>query len=65
MCCDETPSSEPRVGARVAIVSRSQGNLGNLLFLNPSAPGSSVATHVTFNPGEGVVMNDNVLVSIQ
>ncbi|KAK4191322.1 hypothetical protein QBC35DRAFT_487925 [Podospora australis] len=50
MCGPETPSHTPRVGARVDFHSRTpgQGVLGNLVFLNPSTPSSSQATHVRF-----------------
>lgn len=68
MCCSETtPSSTPRVGARVDFFSSSRGHLGNLLFLNPSAPASPLATHVRFSPKNGIPMNDHegVTVSIQ
>ncbi|KAK0636126.1 hypothetical protein B0T17DRAFT_503605 [Bombardia bombarda] len=67
MCCgEESPSSTPRVGARVDFFSQTQGSLGNLLFLNPSSPSSPLATHARFSPKEGVVMDtdDSVLVSI-
>ncbi|KAK3403269.1 hypothetical protein B0T20DRAFT_21503 [Sordaria brevicollis] len=53
MCGPETPSSTPRVGARVDFfASSSSGShrhlLGNLLFLNPSTPNSQQATHFSF-----------------
>ncbi|KAK4153050.1 hypothetical protein C8A00DRAFT_43987 [Chaetomidium leptoderma] len=50
MCGQETPSTTPRVGARVDFFSPTgRGNLGNLLFLNPSSPSSRHATHVRFH----------------
>ncbi|KAL2162914.1 hypothetical protein VTH06DRAFT_6750 [Thermothelomyces fergusii] len=50
MCGPETPSTTPRVGARVDLSSPTgRGSLGNLLFLNPSAPSSTHATHVRFH----------------
>ncbi|SPQ21378.1 12feb793-2eca-4160-99e4-e2aa8f242210 [Thermothielavioides terrestris] len=53
MCGPETPSSTPRVGARVdffpaAGVAATQLPVGNLLFVNPTSPSSSHATHVRF-----------------
>ncbi|KAH6641306.1 hypothetical protein F5144DRAFT_618869 [Chaetomium tenue] len=49
MCGPETPSSTPRIGARVDLSSPSgRGSLGNLLFLNPTSPSSAHATHVRF-----------------
>ncbi|KAK4138463.1 hypothetical protein BT67DRAFT_431070 [Trichocladium antarcticum] len=51
MCGEETtPSNTPRIGARVDFFSTSGHNthLGNLLFLNPSTPSSTHATHVRF-----------------
>lgn len=73
MCGPETPSSTPRVGARVDFFSRtSSGPIGNLLFLNPSSPSSSHATHVRFHqpPRDGkldpsIDITDQILVSIQ
>ncbi|KAK0619406.1 hypothetical protein B0T14DRAFT_603230 [Immersiella caudata] len=62
MCGDETPSSTPRVGARVDFFS-----LGNLLFHNPTTPNSPLATHVRFNPREHdptQADDDDLLVSI-
>ncbi|GAB1314768.1 hypothetical protein MFIFM68171_04978 [Madurella fahalii] len=72
MCGPETPSSTPRVGARVDFFSRSSssGPVGNLLFLNPSAPSSSQATHVRFhqpcqaNHSSGINIAEQILVSI-
>ncbi|KAK3937725.1 hypothetical protein QBC46DRAFT_392037 [Diplogelasinospora grovesii] len=64
MCGHETPSSTPRVGARVDLFSRSEGFLGNLVFLDPSIPDSALATHVRFTPRVGATMDDRVLVSI-
>ncbi|KXX78770.1 hypothetical protein MMYC01_204409 [Madurella mycetomatis] len=70
MCGPETPSSTPRVGARVDF-SSSSGTVGNLLFLNPSAPSSSQATHVRFhqpcqaNLGPSINTAEQILVSIQ
>ncbi|KAK3359487.1 hypothetical protein B0T25DRAFT_447855 [Lasiosphaeria hispida] len=61
---DCTPSSTPRVGARVDFFSQNQGHLGNLLFLDPSTPSSATATHVRFSPKEGVAIDDRILVSI-
>ncbi|AEO56668.1 hypothetical protein MYCTH_2301829 [Thermothelomyces thermophilus ATCC 42464] len=50
MCGPETPSATPRVGARVDLSSPTgRGSLGNLLFLNPSSPSSTHATHVRFH----------------
>jgi hypothetical protein len=54
MCGQETPSSTPRVGARVDFhpASGLQHNhlpVGNLVFLNPSSPTSCRATHVRFS----------------
>ncbi|KAH8882292.1 hypothetical protein GQ53DRAFT_460056 [Thozetella sp. PMI_491] len=63
MCGPDTPSG-PREGARVDFFSRARGALGNLVFLDPAAPNSSVATHVRFTPGDGVALSDSVLVSI-
>ncbi|EAA32342.3 hypothetical protein GE21DRAFT_7634 [Neurospora crassa] len=53
MCGPETPSSTPRIGARVDFFSspsssRDRHLLGNLLFLNPSTPNSQEATHFSF-----------------
>ncbi|EGO60867.1 hypothetical protein NEUTE1DRAFT_57728 [Neurospora tetrasperma FGSC 2508] len=53
MCGPDTPSSTPRIGARVDFFSspsssRDRHLLGNLLFLNPSTPNSQEATHFSF-----------------
>ncbi|KAK1779080.1 hypothetical protein QBC45DRAFT_146684 [Copromyces sp. CBS 386.78] len=53
MCGPETPSSTPRIGARVDFFSSSPSSrdrhlLGNLLFLNPSNHNSQQATHFSF-----------------
>ncbi|KAK3370441.1 hypothetical protein B0H63DRAFT_316061 [Podospora didyma] len=64
MCCGESSSTTPRVGARVDFFSRTQGNVGNLFFVNPSEPSSLLATHVRFSPRDGMAMDDRVLVSI-
>ncbi|KAM7210928.1 hypothetical protein V8F06_013685 [Rhypophila decipiens] len=49
MCCSDETISSSRVGARVDLSSPTgQGQIGNLLFLNPAFPGSSQATHVQF-----------------
>jgi hypothetical protein len=72
MCGEETtPTATPRIGARVDFFSPT-GHLGNLLFLNPSTPSSTQATHVRFqqsnpNPRPSTPNDDDdqVLVSIQ
>ncbi|KAK0727604.1 hypothetical protein B0T26DRAFT_868862 [Lasiosphaeria miniovina] len=65
MCGEEhTPSSAPRIGARVDFFAQGRGPVGNLLFLDPSVPGSSRATHIRFSPRAGVALDDGVLVSI-
>ncbi|KAK4114656.1 hypothetical protein N656DRAFT_843380 [Canariomyces notabilis] len=82
MCGPETPSSTPRVGARVDFFSHTSSScsssdsnsrpIGNLLFLNPSSPSSSLATHVRFQqPPRADKLNsskslstDSILVSI-
>ncbi|KAK4209156.1 hypothetical protein QBC37DRAFT_430773 [Rhypophila decipiens] len=52
MCCSDETISSSRVGARVDLSSPTgQGQIGNLLFLNPAFPGSSQATHVQFTSG--------------
>lgn len=55
MCCSDETISSDRVGARVDFFTpSSQGTrghvqmIGNLLFLDPSCPTSSSATHVWF-----------------
>lgn len=67
MCGEETPSNTPRVGARVDLYSpASNSPLSNLLFLNPSAPSSSRATHVRFQPDSALTDEERQLVvSIQ
>jgi hypothetical protein len=68
MCGEQTPSSTPRIGARVDFFApSSEGHfpLGNLLFLNPSSPSSSHATHVRFHHSRPSPLDDSVLVSIQ
>lgn len=67
MCGPETPSSTPRIGARVDLSSPTgRGILGNLLFLNPTSPSSAHATHVRFiQPATSIPpFDDNLLVSI-
>ncbi|KAK4446830.1 hypothetical protein QBC34DRAFT_410923 [Podospora aff. communis PSN243] len=62
MCGPSTPSSTPRIGARVDLFS-----LGNLLFHNPTTPNSPLATHVRFSPRDYTQTetdNDDLLVSI-
>ncbi|KAL2152288.1 hypothetical protein VTH82DRAFT_5472 [Thermothelomyces myriococcoides] len=50
MCGPETESKTPRIGARVDLCSPAgRSGLGNLLFLNPSSPSSTQATHVQFH----------------
>ncbi|KAK3308351.1 uncharacterized protein B0T15DRAFT_105889 [Chaetomium strumarium] len=54
MCGEETPSSTPRVGARVDFypasgLQHTHLPVGNLVFLNPSSPSSCHATHVRFS----------------
>ncbi len=63
--CGQDTSGKARGGARVDFYSQIQGALGNLIFLDPAAPNSSVATHVRFTPREDVVVEDLILVSIQ
>ena len=81
MCGPETPSTTPRVGARVDFfpapgLTRTGLPLSNLLFLNPSSPSSRHATHVRFHHSSPVSSSDpscsgnsendeSVLVSIQ
>ena len=70
MCGPSTPSSTPRIGARVDLSPPTgRGILGNLLFLNPTSPSSSHATHVRFHRAKPSPLVDNdddsVLVSIQ
>ncbi|KAL2195163.1 hypothetical protein P885DRAFT_79603 [Corynascus similis CBS 632.67] len=74
MCGPETLSATPRVGARVDLSSPAgRGSLGNLLFLNPSSPASSHATHVRFHRpskssllggGQDIYSDSGILVSI-
>ncbi|KAK3297139.1 uncharacterized protein B0H64DRAFT_119095 [Chaetomium fimeti] len=69
MCGPETPSSTPRIGARVDLSSPTgRGSLGNLLFLNPTSPSSVHATHVRFfhpaQPAASNPLDDSLLVSI-
>ncbi|KAK4148325.1 uncharacterized protein C8A04DRAFT_24134 [Dichotomopilus funicola] len=70
MCGPETPSSTPRIGARVNLFSPG-GSLGNLLFHNPCSPSSLHATHVRFVPNSNssaspatTAPDENVLLSI-
>jgi hypothetical protein len=76
MCGEQTPSPTPRVGARVDFFSppkqggRPGGHLplGNLLFLNPSSPTSSHATHIRFlqpTSTSSQQLHNDLLVSIQ
>lgn len=72
MCGEETPSSTPRIGARVdffpaAGLTPMHLPVGNLLFLDPTAPSSSHATHVRFQQPLPLAVHpdDTVLVSIQ
>lgn len=68
MCGPETPSSTPRVGARVDFFPAAGHTLplGNLLFLNPSSPTSRHATHVRFRQSSSTsCVDSSVLVSIQ
>ncbi len=76
MCGQETPSSTPRIGARVDFFpapghTQSHLPLGNLLFVNPTSPTSSHATHVRFLQHHSPLNNDDknnnnaLLVSIQ
>lgn len=62
---EDTPSSTPRVGARVNFFSQDYGHLGNLVFHNPRAPTSPLATHAQFSSTDGLELRDDVLVSIQ
>ncbi|KAK4041270.1 hypothetical protein C8A01DRAFT_14967 [Parachaetomium inaequale] len=67
MCGPSTPSSTPRIGARVDLSPPTgRGTLGNLLFLNPTSPSSSHATHVRFHRAAkpSPLVDDSVLVSI-
>lgn len=65
MCGSDT-STTVRVGARVDLFSESQC-LGSLLFLDPSSPGSTVATHVRFAAacGDSGQVRSQLVVSIQ
>lgn len=74
MCGPETPSSTPRIGARVDLCSPTgRGSLGNLLFLNPTSPSSAHATHVRFfqpaakstTTSTPTPLDDSLLFSIQ
>ncbi len=74
MCGQETPSSTPRIGARVDFFpapghTHSHLPLGNLLFVNPTSPTSSHATHVRFLQHHSPLNDDDndssLLVSIQ
>ena len=70
MCGQATPSSTPRIGARVDFFSptnpgKTATSLGNLLFLNPSTPSSTHATHVRFQHPSPSNLYDGLLVSIQ
>lgn len=62
---EDTPSSTPRVGARVNFFSQDHGHLGNLVFHNPRTPTSALATHAQFSSTDGLELRDDVLVSIQ
>ncbi|KAK4100208.1 hypothetical protein N658DRAFT_524991 [Parathielavia hyrcaniae] len=68
MCGEQTPSTTPRIGARVdfhPLSPQAHLPLGNLLFLNPSSPASSHATHVRFqHHSKSPVTDEAVLVSI-
>ncbi|KAK0652799.1 hypothetical protein B0T16DRAFT_406838 [Cercophora newfieldiana] len=68
MCGPCHPSSTPRIGARVdfhsPIANARSMPLGNLLFHNPSAPNSPLATHVRFSPPGPTEIDDELLVSI-
>ncbi|KAK1761971.1 hypothetical protein QBC33DRAFT_502067 [Phialemonium atrogriseum] len=65
--CGHDTSTTPRIGARVDLFSRAtSGPLGNLIFLDPSEPDSTVATHVRFTPeDDGLDADSQILVSIQ
>ncbi|KAK4234283.1 hypothetical protein C8A03DRAFT_47351 [Achaetomium macrosporum] len=73
MCGEETPSSTPRVGARVDFypasgLQHTHLPVGNLVFLNPSSPSSCHATHVRFSQRPSTTQTyedgESVLVSI-
>ncbi|KAM7202549.1 hypothetical protein V8F20_004338 [Naviculisporaceae sp. PSN 640] len=71
MCCSDERISADRVGARVdfftASNNRARGQMvGNLLFLNPSSPTSSRATHVWFTGSSTTssINGGNLMVSI-
>ncbi|KAK3906402.1 hypothetical protein C8A05DRAFT_29762 [Staphylotrichum tortipilum] len=67
MCGPSTPSTTPRVGARVDFFPAPGRTLplGNLLFLNPSSPTSRHATHVRFCQSTPTTcLDSSVLVSI-
>ena len=76
MCGPSTPSTTPRIGARVDFSPAPGHNharlpLANILFINPTCPSSSQATHVRFvHPSSLAEDNNNnnnssLIVSIQ
>ncbi|OIW29379.1 hypothetical protein CONLIGDRAFT_575812 [Coniochaeta ligniaria NRRL 30616] len=67
--CGLDTSTSVRVGARVDLFHESQGHWGSMVFMNPTVPESTTATHVRFTSASAepltVRHKSQMLVSIQ